>query len=250
MSTAADRLIVALDVGTVEAAEKIVEKLTPVGIRRFKIGLGLFTRVGPPSVKMVHDHGGEVFLDLKFHDIPSTVGRAVSSAAQLGVWMMNLHIQGGTAMMRQAAASVREESSRRKQKPPLLIGVTVLTSMSQKDIADLGLRTTLKDQVLYLAKCARSVGLDGIVASPQEALTIRWACGEDFLIVTPGIRPAPQEDPLFSGHGIQKDDQHRTATPAEAVKAGADYIVVGRPIVEAADPAQVAHMMVREMEAV
>ena len=234
-----DHLIVALDVENLEQATHIVEKLTPVGIRRFKIGLGLFTRVGPSSVKMVHDHGADVFLDLKFHDIPSTVGRAVLSATRLGVWMTNLHIQGGSNMMRQAVESIREESSRRKQKGPLLIGVTVLTSMSQKDFVDLGLRKTLKDQVLYLAKLATSVGLDGIVASAQEALTVRWACGDDFLIVTPGIRSAPQDD-----------DQRRTATPSEAIKAGASYIVVGRPIVEAADPVGVARTMVREMEAV
>ena len=245
-----ERLIVALDVKSVEEASRLVKALAPMGVTHFKVGLGLFTAAGPAAVEAVHRLGGRVFLDLKFHDIPSTVGRAVQAAARLGVWMTNLHIQGGSSMMRQALASGHEEAARSKQKVPLLIGVTVLTSMAERDLADLGLRKTLKDQVLYLAKLAQSVGLNGIVASAQEATVVRWACGEEFLIVTPGIRLGGPADP-FSGAGPgPKDDQSRTATPAEAVKAGADYLVVGRPILEAPDPAEAARTIVRELEAV
>ena len=212
----------------------------------FKVGLGLFTVAGAAAVDMVHREGGRVFLDLKFHDIPNTVGHACRSAARLGVWMTNLHIQGGSAMIRQALAAVASEAARSKREPPILIGVTVLTSMAEKDLADLGLRKTLKDQVLYLAKLAQSAGLNGIVASPKEAQTIRWACGPDFLIVTPGIRSAPVGDP-FSGQGQPADDQQRTATAAEALKMGADYIVVGRPILEAEDPAAAAQNILRDL---
>ena len=151
--------------------------------------------------------------------------------------------------MRQAIQSVRDASARFKQKPPLLIGVTVLTSMADRDLADLGLRKTLKDQVLYLAKLAKTVGLDGIVASPKEAQTIRWTCGEDFVIVTPGIRPpAPEQNPFAAGAAKPADDQQRTAAPAEAVRAGADYIVVGRPILEATDPVHVAQKIIQDLE--
>ena len=222
-----DRLIVALDVGGLAAAEKLVQMLLPAGVTRFKIGLQLFTQEGPPAVEMVHRNGGQVFLDLKFHDIPNTVSQAVQAAARLGVWMANVHIQGGSAMMRQAIAVAN---------PPLLIGVTVLTSMVDKDLADLGVYKTLKDQVLSLAKLARTAGLHGIVASAQEAKEIRRTCGEDFLIVTPGIRPSSDE----------KDDQQRTATPSEAIRAGADYLVVGRPIVAAPDPAQAARAILQD----
>ncbi|MBI3317620.1 MAG: orotidine-5'-phosphate decarboxylase [Candidatus Omnitrophica bacterium] len=245
----ADRLIVALDVKGLEEAAGLVEVLAPVGVRHFKVGLGLFTSAGPAAVEAVHRLGGRVFLDLKFHDIPSTVGRAVAAASRLGVWMTNLHIQGGSSMMRQALHSVREEAARSKQGAPLLIGVTVLTSMAERDMADLGLRKTLKDQVLYLAKLAKSVGLNGIVASAQEARIVRWACGEEFLIVTPGIRLAGPEG-LFPSPSPSKEDQSRTATASEAVKAGADYIVVGRPILQASNPAEAAQALVREMGAV
>lgn len=242
--TPAERLIVALDVDTVEAGTRLVRALVPAGVTHFKVGLGFFTAAGPSAIDMVQAQGGKVFLDLKFHDIPSTVARAVRAASRLGVWMTNLHIQGGSAMMREATRAVREEARRSNRKPPLLIGVTVLTSMAERDLVDLGLRKTLKDQVLYLSKLARSVGLDGIVASAQEAQIIRWACGQDFVIVTPGIRPGQTRDPFSNpssrpGPGAG-DDQQRTATPLEALKSGSDYLVVGRPILEAPDPAQMA----------
>lgn len=248
--TPAERLIVALDLNSVEEATQWVKTLAPLGITHFKVGLGLFTQAGPAAVEAVHRQGGQVFLDLKFHDIPATVARAATAAVRLGVWMTNLHIQGGTSMMRRALAAVREEAGCCNRKPPLLIGVAVLTSMAEKDLADLGLRKTLKDQVLYLAKLAQSVGLDGIVASPKEALTIRWACGEQFLIVTPGIRPAaeePADDILSNAKQHAADDQQRTATPKEALKAGADYLVVGRPILEAPDPIPVVQSILRDL---
>ena len=245
----AERLIVALDVDSLEKAGRLVKTLVPAGVTHFKIGFGLFTQAGPAAIEEVHRHGGRVFLDLKFHDIPSTVARAAQAATRLGVWMTNLHIQGGSDMMRRALAAVRDEASRQKKQPPILIGVTVLTSMADKDLIDLGIRKPLKDQVLFLAKRAQSAGLNGIVASAREATAIRWTCGEEFVIVTPGIRPIPPgTDPLFAaakaGSG---DDQQRTATPIEAVKAGADYLVVGRPIVEAPDPAAVVQSIVTEL---
>jgi orotidine-5'-phosphate decarboxylase len=248
MMTPADRLIVALDLDGLEQAVRLVKALVPAGVTHFKVGLGLFTREGPGAIEAVHRQGGQVFLDLKFHDIPSTVSRASRAVVQRGVWMANLHIQGGSAMMRQAIDAVRDEARRCRRAPPLLLGVTVLTSMAQRDLVDLGLRKPLKDQVLYLARLAQSVGLDGIVASAQEALAIRWACERWFLIVTPGIRPATDTPRPDLSLTRPWDDQQRTATPAEAVKAGADYIVVGRPILEAKDPVQVAQGIVRDME--
>ncbi|MBI3318413.1 MAG: orotidine-5'-phosphate decarboxylase [Candidatus Omnitrophica bacterium] len=232
-----ERLIVALDVQGPEEALGLVKTLVPAGVSRFKVGLELFTSCGSSVLEGIRRAGGEVFLDLKLHDIPNTVARAAAAATRLGVWMMNLHIQGGSSMMRQALISVREEAKKRRIQPPLLVGVTVLTSMAEKDLMDLGLRKTLKDQVLDLAKLAKSVGLDGIVASPREAKVIRWACGEGFLIVTPGIRPKESTE----------DDQQRTATPSEAIQAGADYIVVGRPIISNADPAGAAKAILTEI---
>jgi orotidine-5'-phosphate decarboxylase len=251
-----DRLIVALDVDGVEKAESLVKQLIPLGVTHFKVGLSLFTQAGPEAVERVTRNGGKVFLDLKFHDIPSTVARSLRAATQLGVWMVNLHIQGGSAMMRSAVAAVQQESRRLSKEPPLLIGVTVLTSMAQKDLADLGLRKTLKDQVLYLARLAQSAGLDGIVASAQEAKVLRWACTEDFLIVTPGIRPGEPSDPfvLGSGTGYRKvpgtdfksDDQQRVTTPKEALQAGSDYLVIGRPIWEAPEPQAVIQTILND----
>lgn len=244
--TPADRLIVALDVEKVEEASRLVKLLAPTGVTHFKVGLSLFTQAGPRAVEAVHQNGGQVFLDLKFHDIPTTVGKAAQAAARLGVWMTNLHLQGGSRMMRQAIAALRDEAAKHRRKAPLLVGVTVLTSMAEKDLSDLGLRKTLKDQVLYLAKLAKSVGLDGIVASANEARVIRWACGDEFLIVTPGIRLK-----TVSGTGLRPEpdthDQQRVATPREAVQAGADYLVVGRPILEASDPVQEVQAILKEL---
>lgn len=242
----ADRLIVALDLDRLAEAEALVKRLIPLGVSRFKVGLNLYTREGPAAVEMVHRRGGRVFLDLKFHDIPNTVGKAMQAAARLGVWMTNVHIQGGGSMMRKALAAAHEEAGRAGRKPPLVIGVTVLTSMAEKELMDFGIRRTLKDQVLTLAKLAKTTGLNGVVASAQEAKVLRLAFGDDFLIVTPGIRPAGGDDLLSVAAAKKKDDQQRTATPAEAVRAGADYLVVGRPILEASDPARVVEEFVEE----
>lgn len=233
--TPSERLIVALDLDSLSAAERLVKQLVPEKVTRFKVGLQLFVLAGPKAVEMVHRNGGQVFLDLKFHDIPSTVGKAVEAAARLGVWMANMHIQGGSAMMSQALIAASEESNRLGKPMPLLIGVTVLTSLAEQDLADLGFRKTLKDQVLDLAQLAKTAGLNGIVASAQEAKALRLAFGKDFLIVTPGIRPTRE-----------KDDQQRVATPLEAIRSGADYLVVGRPILQVGDPAAAARSILEE----
>ena len=223
-----DRLIVALDVETLDQAKGLLKKLLPAGVSHFKIGSSLFTATGPEAVDAVHQAGGKVFLDLKFHDIPNTVANAIGSAARLKVWMANVHIQGGSAMMRSALSAA-------EGKDLLLIGVTVLTSMAQSDLQEIGVERPIENHVRSLAKLAASAGLHGVVASVQEAGTIRQECGEKFLIVTPGIRPA---------QGM--DDQKRTGTPGEAIRAGASYLVVGRPILEAADPAAVAGKILEE----
>ena len=231
-----EKLIVALDVGDLNAAKDILFKLYPA-VNTFKIGSQLFTSVGPAAVEAVRSMGAKVFLDLKFHDIPNTVANAVRSATRLGVFMMNVHVQGGFDMMKQAVHAAKEESDKLKINRPIILGVTVLTSMGDKDLKDLEIRKGVKSQVTYLAKLAKDAGLDGVVASADEIQPIRWTCGDDFIIVTPGIRPA----------WAQKGDQKRTATPAEAVKMGTDYIVVGRPILEAPDPKAAAGEVIKEM---
>lgn len=236
--TAAERLIVALDVADLESARRLVQRLVPL-VTHFKVGSELFTACGPAAVELVQKAGGKAFLDLKFHDIPNTVARAARAAARLGIWMINAHVQGGSAMLREMLAAVHEEARQGNRPRPLLLGVTMLTSMAEKDLVDLGIRKTMKDQVLYLAQLAQKAGLDGIVASAQETKVLRFACGPEFLIVTPGIRPA--------GSGWQ--DQQRVEAPAAALKAGATYLVVGRPITEAADPAAAAQAIVQEMQA-
>lgn len=232
-----DKLIVALDVAELESARRLVDRLRGIATH-FKVGSELFTACGPAAVELVQKAGAKVFLDLKFHDIPNTVARAAQAATRLGVWMFNLHVQGGSTMLRETLAAVREEAKRAGRPRPLVVGVAMLTSMAEKDLADLGIRKTMKDQVLYLAQLAQKAGLDGIVASAQETQVLRFACGPEFVIVTPGIRPA----------GAGWGDQQRVETPAVALKAGATYLVVGRPITEAADPAASAQMIVQEME--
>jgi len=217
LSPAADRLIVALDTGSLAQAEGVVRALRPA-VRWFKVGSELFTASGPDAVRMVHGHGGRVFLDLKFHDIPNTVAGAVRSAAGLGVAMMNVHVAGGEAMLRAAVAA---------KASTILIGVTVLTS----DAAPV-------DSVVEAARLGQRCRLDGVVASAREAAAIKTACGRDFVIVAPGIRPG----------AVAGDDQARTAGPAEAVRAGADYLVVGRPITRSADPLMMARAILEEID--
>jgi orotidine-5'-phosphate decarboxylase len=182
-------------------------------------------------VRELTSRGDRVFLDLKFHDIPNTVAGAVQSAVATGAWMVNVHASGGAAMMKAAADSARKTAESLGQPKPLVIAVTVLTSMDDKTLADIGVSRSMLDQVVHLAKLAQASGLDGVVASPQEVKAIRAACGPDFQIVTPGIRPADQQG---------KDDQARTLTPAEAMTAGSSYLVIGRPITAAPNPREAA----------
>jgi orotidine-5'-phosphate decarboxylase len=222
-----DRILVALDVESGSEALKLADGLRGT-VGGFKIGSRLFTAEGPPIVRALADRGDRVFLDLKFHDIPNTVSTAVEAATQLGVWMVNVHAGGGTVMMRAARAAAHETAAKRHATAPLVIAVTVLTSMNQATLKETGIVIDLMDQVLRLAELAKEAGLDGVVASPLETVAIRKRCGADFTIVTPGIRGGAAD--------AKKEDQERTMSPADAVAAGASYLVVGRPIIAAPDP--------------
>ena len=220
-----DQLLVALDVDTVAEARALADRLRGA-VGGFKIGSRLFTSQGPALVEELASRGDRVFLDLKFHDIPNTVAGAIRAATRLGVWMVNVHASGGGAMMKAARDAANEEAARRSTPPPLVIAVTMLTSLGQAALAEIGLTAPVASQVERLAALAEASGLDGVVASPQEIQTIRARCGSTFAIVTPGIR----------GAGDQIGDQSRTLSAAEALAAGATYLVVGRPIIAAADP--------------
>jgi orotidine-5'-phosphate decarboxylase len=221
MRDARERLIVALDVSSAAAAQKIVAAVGD-SARYYKVGLQLYTAEGPQIVRDLVASGRQVFLDLKLHDIPNTVGAAVKEASRLGVSMLTVHASGGTNMLRAAV-----EAGRNANISPIILGVTVLTSLDERDLEHAGVRGNVVDQVSRLAALAIASGCQGVVASAHEAAALRNELGDDFLIVTPGVRPAG------SGHG----DQSRVVTPAEAIAAGASYIVVGRPITEASDPA-------------
>jgi len=207
-------IILALDVDSFGRAKYFVHKLFP-RIKIFKVGMQLYTLAGPKIIQMIRQNGGEVFLDLKFLDIPNTVAQAVRQAVRLKVKMLTLHISGGQEMLKAAVAAAKDEAEKLKIKKPLLIGVTVLTSQS-----------TRPAQVLKLARIGISSGLDGVVCSAQEAKSLRKKISGKFTIVTPGIRPA----------GIDKNDQKRVATVPEAIKAGSNFLVIGRPVLEAPDP--------------
>lgn len=224
-------IVVALDFPSEAQALALAERLNRQQCR-LKVGKELFTRCGPKVVEGLHALGFEVFLDLKFHDIPNTTAMAVKAAAELGVWMVNVHCSGGLKMM-QACREVLEQHN---GNTPLLIGVTVLTSMEQSDLAGIGLDIAPQQQVLRLAGLAEQAGLDGLVCSAQEAglLKKQWPAGQ---LVTPGIRPA----------GSAQDDQKRILTPAQAMQAGSDYLVIGRPITQAADPAQTLNDILAEL---
>jgi orotidine-5'-phosphate decarboxylase len=218
--TLGKRIIVALDFPSEAPALALVERLDPSRCR-VKVGKELFTRSGPAFVESLRKQGFEVFLDLKFHDIPNTVAGACAAAADLGVWMVNVHISGGPRMIE--AARTRLD---RVARPPLLIGVTVLTSLSREDLSAVGCPGDPGQRVLTLAALGHAAGLDGVVCSPLEAASVRAAEGPHFRLVTPGVRPA----------GAARDDQVRVMTPREALVAGADDLVIGRPITEAEDP--------------
>jgi orotidine-5'-phosphate decarboxylase len=234
---AADRLIVALDVNSRDSALSLVQALRP-RVQRFKVGLELFTACGPPLVREILEKGGQVFLDLKFHDIPNTVARASVSAARLGVGMFTIHLSGGALMARRAADELEAHCQVYRVQRPKILGVTVLTSLSPADLEELGVGRSVEDQVVALAEMGKAAGLDGVVCSPREARLIREVCGREFLIVTPGIRP----------EGSEPDDQLRTLSPKVALEAGADFLVVGRPIVKADDPLEAAENILLQMD--
>ena len=244
-------LIVALDFDSLNTALKFAKQVADL-VGMFKIGSQLFTAAGPAAVKEISALGPGIFLDLKFHDIPNTVAGAVlSSAAMSGVQLVNVHALGGTAMLHAAAQAISAGVPMGADRPRL-IAVTVLTSMDAKAIREVGIGGPPKTRVVKLAKLAKSAGVDGVVASVQEARAIRKACGRDFLIVTPGVRPEIKSDSSAIGASESKpaartDDQARTATPTEAIKAGADFLVVGRPITAAPDPRAAAQSIVDEI---
>ncbi len=232
-----EKLIVALDVPSLADAEKLVKQLSPL-VSIFKVGNELFTAAGPSVIDMVHAHGSKVFLDLKFHDIPNTVGSACEAAVRHKVFMLNVHAAGGTHMMTQAVQSVHKTAQELKIRPPYVLGVTVLTSMKESDLKEIGVRKKLEKQVADLAKLAKICGLDGVVASAHEISLIRKKTGKDFLIVIPGVRP------VWAAHG----DQKRVMTPKEAIENGANFIVVGRPITQNPLPLGAAEKVLKEIE--
>lgn len=236
-----DRLLVALDVDNADRALALADQVRGVA-GGLKVGSRLFTMAGPDLVRRLVESGARVFLDLKFHDIPNTVAQAVDAAVRTGAWMINVHASGGSAMMQAAARAAAEAATAAGRPAPLVIAVTVLTSMDEEALKQTGVTRPLLDQVLGLARMAHAAGMQGVVASPHETAAIRQACGPDFAIVTPGIRGASA--------GQEKNDQARTMGPAEAVKAGATYIVVGRPIIAAPDPKAAALAIVEELSSI
>jgi len=227
------RVIVALDFPDAQAALALVERLEP-GLCRLKVGKELFTRAGPALVTELSGRGFDVFLDLKFHDIPNTVASACHAAADLGVWMLNVHALGGERMLQAAREGVA-----RAGRAPLLVAVTILTSMDASDLAGVGINGTPEENVVRLATLAHSCGLDGVVCSSRETAELRVRLGADFKLVTPGIRP--------SGSG--QDDQRRVMTPADAVANGSSYLVIGRPVTQADDPVSVLRTINSELSA-
>jgi orotidine-5'-phosphate decarboxylase len=233
-----DRLFVAVDVEALDDAARLLDRLEGA-VTGVKIGSQLFTSAGPAAVDLAHKRGFRVFLDLKFHDIPNTVAGAVRSASRLGVFMLNVHASGGLEMMRAAAEAAAQAAREFGVARPICLGVTVLTSLDRRALErEMGVPASVESHVLRLAEAARDAGLDGCVASPEEIRRLRLALGPRFTIVTPGIRPA-------SATG--EDDQKRVATPRTAVEAGADYLVVGRPITAAADPGAAAAAIIAEL---
>jgi len=232
-----DRLIVALDVDTEEKAVKLVQTLKN-DVKIFKIGLELFGSCGPAIIKKIKGIGCEVFLDLKFHDIPNTAAKASRVATRSGAYMFNVHALGGYDMMKAAAEACRDEAKKLKIEKPKVLAVTILTSMDENALKKAGMDDNMENQVLRLASLAKEAGLDGVVASPKEAKVIRQTIGADFLIVTPGVRPSSAE----------VNDQKRAATPEEAVISGADFIVVGRPVTEAEDPVSAVKGILQEIK--
>lgn len=231
-----EKIIVALDVDQIEACNKLLSKLYPT-IKIFKVGSQLFTTKGPEVVSTVKRRGATCFLDLKFHDIPATVGNAAIAATKLGVYMFDVHAGGGLEMMKRAVEASSETAEKLKLNKPLILGITVLTSMNDEDLRALGVGRPSKEQVLFLAELAKKAGLDGVVASAEEVESIKKNLGKDFIVVTPGIRPS----------WSWMADQKRVATPKEAFESGADYIVIGRPITQAKDVKIAAEKVIDEL---
>ena len=225
-------IVVALDFDNGKQALDLVDRLDPKRCR-LKVGKELFTSEGPQLVEALHNKDFDVFLDLKFHDIPNTTAKAVAAAAKMGVWMVNVHASGGQRMMEAAAEAIQGF-----EKKPILIGVTVLTSMEQQDLEGIGLDIAPQQQVERLAKLTQQSGLDGVVCSAQEAQSLKRLCGADFQLITPGIRPS------FS----QQGDQRRVMTPLQAMEAGVDYMVIGRPITQATDPIEALTLIEQELK--
>lgn len=227
------KVIVALDYDNIDAALSLAQELDPQQCR-LKVGKELFTYCGPAIVEALHELGFEVFLDLKFHDIPNTVAKAVTAAAELGVWMVNVHASGGLEMMKAAWEALQAFEEKR----PYLIAVTILTSMGAEDLEQIGIERSAEQQVRHLANLTQQAGLDGVVCSSQEASMLKESFGKDFLLVTPGIRP----------HNSQAGDQKRIMTPTKALEAGSDYLVIGRPITKSDSPLRSLESIVKEIE--
>ncbi|NBW60159.1 MAG: orotidine-5'-phosphate decarboxylase [Methylophilaceae bacterium] len=225
------KIVIALDFADAKPALAFVQQIDPK-LCRVKVGKELFTAAGPQLIEQLVKRDFSVFLDLKFHDIPNTVAKACEAASRLGVWMLNVHASGGLAMMQAAREGVNKSGH-----DPLLIAVTVLTSMAEAELAQVGVQGTLLDHVKRLALLTQQAGLDGVVCSAQEASMLRAACGPDFCLVTPGIRPAD----------AAKDDQTRIVTPTQALSLGASYLVIGRPITQAANPLQALEQIIKSI---
>lgn len=232
-----ERVIVALDTSDLGFAKKLITSLKN-SVKIFKIGKELFTSHGPKAVELVHDNGGQVFLDLKFHDIPNTAAQAARAATRLGVFMFNMHASGGLQMMQEACVAAADEARKKNVKTPKIIAVTLLTSLTQVELdQEIGFKKPVDELVLHFAELASKAGLDGVVASAMEVKKLRAKFGPHFLLVTPGIRPV----------GAEKGDQQRVVTPKDAFNLGSDYIVIGRPITEAPDPKEAAEKIFKDL---
>jgi orotidine-5'-phosphate decarboxylase len=236
---ATDRPIIALFVSSAGEARIVVSQTADLA-GAFKIGLQLFSAAGPELVREFCEAGHKIFLDLKFHDIPNTVAKAAVEATRMGVWMFNVHASGGNEMLRQTVSMVGEYCQKSGLTRPKIIAVTVLTSSADDVLKEIGIEAPASTHAANLAKLARTAGMDGVVASAKEASQVRELCGSQFLIVTPGIRPA----------GASNDDQRRVMTPADAIRAGSDHLVVGRPVTEAENIARAAENILNEIESV
>ncbi len=235
--SSSSKLILALDVNDIKIAESLINSLITY-VHIYKVGAYLFTAYGTEIIQMIHSKGGKVFLDLKYHDIPSTVANAVAEATKQQVWGLTVHTSGGFSMLKEAATTAHAKAKGLKINKPLVLGVTVLTSLKEADLHEMGINRKVENQVKRLAIMSKNAGLDGVIASPCEIELVRKYCGKDFVVITPGIRPEK----------FVLNDQKRVATPKEAIEKGADYIIVGRPIIKADDPQEVTKQILAEIQ--